>query len=101
MQVGVGRGTDSRRITQAYVLALHGEVEFDLAIVGTGVSAEGEQPTAGALAREPEFFNPEKLAGQAETHWTIIVNLDVFYVGVKIAQISDNVQLARPSKRPL
>src|SRR5438876_6678057 len=55
----------------------------------------------GALARETEFFNPEKLAGQAETHRTIIVNLDVFYVGVKIAQISDNVQFTRSSKRPL
>src|SRR5205823_13004023 len=201
MQVGIGRGTDSGRITQAHVLPLHGEVKFDLAIVGTGVSAEGEQPAAGArgesfdlkailikyqrsvdlvesarqigisdgtvrnlesalrrrmchcsgdsyvyryyarrceiwivgldefqvdaalgskiqltfaaqlhrpgcqqvgaLARETELFNPEKLARQAKTHWTIIVNLDVFYVGIKIAQISDNVQFTRPSKRPL
>src|SRR6266566_5397158 len=48
MQVGVGRGTDPRRVTQAYVLPLHGQVKFDLAIVGAGVSAEGEQPTTGA-----------------------------------------------------
>ena len=48
MQIGVGRGTDSWRITEPYVLSLYSEVKFDLAIVGAGVSAEGKQPAAGA-----------------------------------------------------
>ena len=51
MQLGIGRGTDPRRVAQTYVLSLHGEVKFDLAIVGAGVSAERKQPAAGARGK--------------------------------------------------
>ena len=48
MQIGIGGGTHPRRVTYSYVLPLHSEIKFDLAIVGAGVSAERKQPAAGA-----------------------------------------------------